>query len=663
MRTKKSLFNVLLHLSILLLGFTAILTRADAQTAEVTRSGSTWTTRIAERSVYSGSSLGDAIRDASSELGRGTINIRNTGDLRGRISPRADQTFDFHENEMTGRNFEGFQAKHTNGITIRNFHLRDGARSISFHGCSDVHLHNIVLLLNSGNGVRIDNDRYSNAVRTTNLKVTGGIRIEGARGHAFETYTVDGIEIDRFIARNNGYCGLILNDSRNAEIGYIHSYRSPRSGGYAGFRTANGNGPSINVDTLITEECGRGYFSVSKSRGTTISYVNISGSTTHGMLIQNAEDVHIRSGVVWNNNCAEAIRFSTDAGSAGGYMDCRNNIIENVRIFDDRGSNRQQTYGIRESSDGGRTGRNIVRNCDLRNAGSNRSNDLVLDGAGSESIGNALTGDSALLPDDGTIIIEPEDPIDRGSGDHLQNLTLLETANGDNWNIMNTLGVGQTSFGDRDYTFASIPDHLTGSEWIQTAMDSRTNTSLESYAALTAGTDGYLFIAHSDRIESKPQWLSQYEKTDATITVQENEETERTLTLYRKAVSPGDEIELGINSDDGTTQSLMYIPIMVAEQTVKIISNNRKESDLAIRTASNSIGATAQISYFLHKDSHIRIDLYSMNGKPVKLLEEGRKRTGHHTISFERSKLPNSIYFLRIKAGNEYYQQRLLQLR
>lgn len=391
-----------LHRTIFFLCILAVPIIVFSQTAEITLSGSTWTTQIGGKSVYSGSSLGDAIRKAISDLGNGTINIRNPGNLDGKITPNANQTFDFHENEMSGGSFGGFSAKHTNGISIRNFNLKNGKGSMTFNGCSNLSFHNIVLLLDGAGGVRVDNDKYSRPVKTTNFKVTGGMRVEGSRSDGMEVYSVEDIEIDRFIAKNcvNG-CGLILNDSRNVKIGYINSYRSPASGGYAGFRTANSNGPNVVVDTLITVDCGRGYFSVSKSRGTTIKYVNISGSTTHGMLIQNASDVHILSGVIWNNNCAEAIRFSTDPQSAGGYMDCKNNSIENVRVFDNRGASRKQTYGIRETSDGGKTSLNKIINCDLRDAGSSKKNDLILEGTGSNATGTALTGDPAILDDEG----------------------------------------------------------------------------------------------------------------------------------------------------------------------------------------------------------------------------------------------------------------------
>ena len=383
-----------------------------AQTAEVTRSGDTWTARVGNSAVYTGNNMVEAVNAACNGMSGGVVNIRNSGEANvfWGMQPRANQVLDFHGNTIHSiENVIPIYGDRRNGITIRNVHMTGGPRyGIWFRGCSDVHLHNITMELSHapevGLGIRIDN-HSDHRVPTSNLTVTGVVRIEGSKGHGFETYSIDGVEIERIYTRNTGGCGLILNDTRNATLGYVDAYRADYGGGYAGFRTANSNGPNVVIDTLIAVECGRGYFSVSKSRGTTINYVNITGCTSHGMLIQNAEDVHIKGGFVWNNDCAEAIRFSTDPNSSGGYMDCKNNIIENVRVFDNRGADRIQVYGIRETSDGGRTNYNIVRNCDLRNGGTNRSRDLVLEGANSQSIGNALTGDTPFLPDDPSLQI------------------------------------------------------------------------------------------------------------------------------------------------------------------------------------------------------------------------------------------------------------------
>ena len=55
-------------------------------------------------------------------------------------------------------------------------------------------------------------------------------------------------------------------------------------------------------------------------------------------------------------------------------------------------------------------------------------------------------------------------------------------------------------------------------------------------------TDGYVFIAHSDRVLVKPQWLLEYEKTGLSIKVRESDTVERTMTVYCKKVSAGERV-------------------------------------------------------------------------------------------------------------------------
>ncbi|MEJ6951109.1 dockerin type I domain-containing protein [Natronospora cellulosivora (SeqCode)] len=348
------------------------------QEVEIIRSGSTWSTDINGQIVYSGRSMGDAINAATSRVTEAIINIRNSGDLDTRINPGTHQLFDFHGNTVNASS--GFRAEHTDWISIRNLHMTGSPSfAMSFHACSNLHFHNIVLELNDGGGIRVDNDLYSNPTKTTNLKVTGRMYIEGTRGHGFETYTIDGIEIEEIITRHTNYCGLILNDSRNVKIGLVDAYRANYGGGYAGFRVANFNGPNVVVDKLIARECGRGFFSVSGSHGTTINQVEITGSTSHGILIQNTQDTVINGGVVWNNSSGEAIRLANGAHAGGPTRDV---TIQNLRVYG------PHTFGIRDTTDN-----NYILNNDLRNAGSNRSRDLVVEGSNTVVEGNILTGD------------------------------------------------------------------------------------------------------------------------------------------------------------------------------------------------------------------------------------------------------------------------------
>ncbi|MDG5814309.1 T9SS type A sorting domain-containing protein [Chitinispirillales bacterium ANBcel5] len=575
-----------------------------AQTAEVSRSGDTWTTTIEENSHYSGNSLADAIDAAVRRIDNGTINIRNSGNLTGTINPRANQTFDFHGNEINAT--RGFSARHTNGITIRNLRMTGAPNSaISFHGCSYVHLHNISMIFsgNTAGGVRIDNDRYSNLVRTTNLRVTGVFEIQGTRGHGFETYGIDSMVVERFYSRHTNYCGLILNETRNAEIGYINAFRADYGGGYAGFRTPNGSGPNITVDTLIATECGRGFFSLTRTDGVTINYVEITGCSNIGIWIENVPNNRVLSGYVWENRSNTSISGSNTRGSS---IDVQN----------------------RPPPGGG--------------------------------IGSVLPPPFVVSPED-----PPVTEIEKGDGEKIENLLIYEVSHGANWNIRSGIQNGQTVFGDRDFTFADVPDALAGEEWIQTAMNSRSNTSLSEYAEFSAKEEVSIYIAHSDRVEEKPDWLSEYDLTDMVVTVQEDATTQRTLSVYQKTVSENEQISLGINSNDGTTTSLMYFVIVTeVPSTTMTHLQNTTASSLHLAIYPSSFYSTTTISYNVPKHTDYELNVYALNGELVKTLKSRKvARKGVSSISFDGSRLASGVYFVKLTAGNEFMHKRMFLMK
>ncbi len=218
-------------------------------------------------------------------------------------------------------------------------------------------------------------------------KVTGKMLIEGTRGHAFETYGIDGIEIDAIVTRNTAGCGVLLNESKNVYICLVDAYRADPQGGYAGFRVANFNGPNVVVDKVIAKECGRGFFSVSGSRGTTINYIEVSGTYNEGIFIQSSKDTIINGGIV--TGYSKYGVWLRNGAHTGG--DTENVIIQNLRVYDNR--NNSKAVGIEESRG---TWNNQFINNDLRGAGGNRDRDLILrSGSGSIATGNILTGDPA----------------------------------------------------------------------------------------------------------------------------------------------------------------------------------------------------------------------------------------------------------------------------
>jgi hypothetical protein len=107
-----------------------------------------------------------------------------------------------------------------------------------FRSVSNLHLGQIDLRLSGGLGIRIDShgNGPSNNVRIDHVYV------EGTGNHGVETYGVDQVTIGTVIARDTGYCGLLLNDTTNAEVSLVDADGAGSGTGYAAFRMANRNG-------------------------------------------------------------------------------------------------------------------------------------------------------------------------------------------------------------------------------------------------------------------------------------------------------------------------------------------------------------------------------------------------------------------------------------
>lgn len=164
---------------------------------------------------------------------------------------------------------------------------------------TNLHLGQINLLLNGGSGIRFDNRGVTRNVRIDDVYV------EGTSGHGVETWNIDGLEIGSVTARSTGYAGLLLNNTRNADIGTVDGNNTGRGTGYATLRFANTNGringgwpTNIRVDKVISRGGGRGIFCVSNSGGVEINSVDLANNGNNSMLIENCHNFTINEGTV-----------------------------------------------------------------------------------------------------------------------------------------------------------------------------------------------------------------------------------------------------------------------------------------------------------------------------------------------------------------------------
>ncbi|UZJ43394.1 RICIN domain-containing protein [Marinimicrobium sp. C6131] len=280
--------------------------------AEVTRTNGNWLARVDGNTVYNGARYFEAINAAINNMGTGTVNIRNSGDSGPdggnvyAIRPLAGQTLDFHGHTVNANGGDlvvPVYCDRRDNITVRNLHVTGNPRyGVWFRGCSNVTLENITMDLSNnspvGLGIRVDDSTGP----ATDLTIAGNININGANGHGVETYGIDGFSIGDVTVTNNGGCGLLLNNSRNGTVGNVTGHYNNQGGGYATFRVANNNGPNVTVQSVYSRNSGRGFFSVSGSNGTTVNYVDIADTTSHGIFLEDASNTHVLSGSVSNGN-------------------------------------------------------------------------------------------------------------------------------------------------------------------------------------------------------------------------------------------------------------------------------------------------------------------------------------------------------------------------
>lgn len=278
--------------------------------AEVVLDGSTWTATNGGSTVYTGTSMLSAMQAGVSSLTSGRTSkqrvvVRGSGTISAasRLSVPSYTILEVCGTVNVSGSGSGDQAVvYARGVTdveipyltvtgtpLYGIFVRNGV---------NIALGQIDMRLSSGLGIRIDN-HGDTSVRTRNVQIDN-VYVSGTSNHGVETYGVDGLTIGTVTARNTGYSGLLLNDTINATVGTVDAEGAGSGTGYAAFRMANRNGrvndaypTNIRVGTVIARGGGRGVFCVSESGGAVIDRVDISGTESNSILLENCYNVTI----------------------------------------------------------------------------------------------------------------------------------------------------------------------------------------------------------------------------------------------------------------------------------------------------------------------------------------------------------------------------------
>ncbi|MGK4000352.1 hypothetical protein [Sorangium sp. So ce1024] len=280
--------------------------------AVVTRSGSTWAAQNGGRSVYSGGDMRAAVQAALDSLRSGrtakeSVLVQGSGTMSAgsRLNVPSYTVLNVCGTiDVTGSgsgDMAPIYARGRTDIEIPNVTISGTPLyAMFFRDVENLRLGRVVLRVSSGLGVRIDNHgRSDRANKVKNIEIDH-VDAEGTSSHAVETYGVDGLRIGAVVARDTGECGLLLNDTVNAEIGTVDAVNAGAGTGYAAFRLANRAGrigssypTNIRVGQVIARGGGRGIFCVSESGGVTIDRIDIANTGNNSILLENCHNVNI----------------------------------------------------------------------------------------------------------------------------------------------------------------------------------------------------------------------------------------------------------------------------------------------------------------------------------------------------------------------------------
>jgi hypothetical protein len=279
---------------------------SDAPDVVVNGKDSSYTASKRSEQLYSGTSYLDAINTALASVVSGErLSVLASGSIgASTISLESGQTF-----EVCGTIDVGFNSGHgairaidKTGVSIPYLSMTGSPYfGLQFSGVSNLTLGEINMDLTDGLGIRFDRD----GAPSFNVAM-GSIKITGAGSHAVETWNIDGLAIDEVIAKDIGECGLLIQNTRDAQVGLVDGTNVATGVGYATLRFANQNGryadgtypANINIGRVVSRGGGRGIFCVSESGGAFIKDIDLQDNGNNAILIENCYNVAILGGKV-----------------------------------------------------------------------------------------------------------------------------------------------------------------------------------------------------------------------------------------------------------------------------------------------------------------------------------------------------------------------------
>ena len=121
-----------------------------------------------------------------------------------------------------------------------------------------------------------------------------------------------------------------------------------------------------------------------------------------------------------------------------------------------------------------------------------------------------------------------------------------------------TIAVGGRAYGNRQYSWQSLPSEIIGHTFIESLNgDSDVGSTGDSFLSFDLDSDADVYVAHDERITEKPSWLKDFRGTSLRALTRDT-----SYQLFTKRFPPG-KVRLGGNTLDGVTKARsQYVTII-----------------------------------------------------------------------------------------------------
>jgi hypothetical protein len=311
------------------------------------KTGSTWKVTRSGKTVYSGSDMAAALSAAMNSLTanrttKQSVLVQGSGDYPASTRftiPSYTVLNVCGTINVTGTasgDYAPIYSRDRKNIEIPNVKITGTPNyGMFFRNVSGLKLGNLDLRHTTGIGVRVDNNAGS--VKVTDLSIDY-VYGSGMKSHVVETYGVDRVTIGTVEGKNVGECGLLLNNTTNANVSLVSCEDCGKGTGYAAFRIANDAGKigndwpagNIHVGKVYARGGGRGIFSVSGSGGLTIDEIDVADTGNNPILLQNCINTTIaaKSGKI--SRGAVVLSNDTTNTNSGKFEPSRNVNLKNL---------------------------------------------------------------------------------------------------------------------------------------------------------------------------------------------------------------------------------------------------------------------------------------------------------------------------------------------